>query len=72
MTAPLLLSRRQAAKALGVGYESLNRLVSTGQLVTVPVGARDKVTKASIDAFVGRPDAQLTEREILNRWRATL
>jgi excisionase family DNA binding protein len=54
MTPPLLLTIEDAARALAVSRPTVYRLIDSGALVRVKIGAAARVTAASVDAYVAR------------------
>lgn len=56
----LAVSEREACRLLRIGRPALKQLIDAGTLKTVRVGARLKVTRASIDAMTGTPPAAPT------------
>jgi len=69
---PLLLTRREAAKALGIGVQSLNTLLRRGEIAQVDIGRQKRITRASVEAFATRPAEAKTFDELLNEWRAQM
>lgn len=53
-TAPILLTLKEASKALRISSSKMYDLIRSGQLRTVQIGRRRLVPVASIDAFVSR------------------
>lgn len=65
MTAPLLLSRRAAAKLLGVGRNgTLAALIARGVLTPVTVNGREWISRAQVEEFarVGEKPAPAPRR----------
>jgi excisionase family DNA binding protein len=55
---PLLLSRQDAARALGISMTEIDRLLSTGELRGKQYGRRRLILFESIQQYVeGMPDA---------------
>lgn len=52
---PALLSIPAAARHLGIGRNAVLDLVARGDLATIRIGKRQKVTRASVDALVSQP-----------------
>jgi excisionase family DNA binding protein len=52
MDGPLLLSPREAAKALGMGRSRLYELLRAGEIKSLKVGRLRKIARADLDAFV--------------------
>jgi excisionase family DNA binding protein len=52
MDGPLLLSPREAAKALGMGRSRLYELLRAGDIKSLKVGRLRKIARADLDAFV--------------------
>ena len=55
--AALLLSRRQAADALGLNVRTLDALVRTGQLASAKIGRRRLIPPLALERFVLRRTA---------------
>jgi excisionase family DNA binding protein len=51
---PLLLSVRDASRALGLGRDATYRLVREGRLRSVRVGRRSLVPRSELESFVER------------------
>jgi excisionase family DNA binding protein len=51
MSEKLLLSQKDAAKALGIGAELLRELVRAGKIETVAVGKRQLFSRTALEAF---------------------
>jgi len=51
---PMLATINDAAKTLGIGRTLLYRLINSGELDVVRLGARTLVTRASIEALIER------------------
>lgn len=49
-----LVSKREAARSLGVSVRTLERLVAAGELSVVRVGRSVRVTRADLAAYVAR------------------
>lgn len=71
MTTTLLLTRREAAKLLGIGPQSVNTLLLRGDIAQVQIGRQMRITRASVEAFASKPAHKRTEAEILKAWRAS-
>jgi excisionase family DNA binding protein len=54
MAEPLLLSVREAARALGIGRDTAYELVKEGRLRAVRIGRRLLVPQAELSGFVER------------------
>ena len=54
---PMLVTINDAAKTLGIGRTLLYRLINSGELDVVRLGARTLVTRASIEALIERKTA---------------
>ena len=48
---PILLSRTEAARLLGIGRTTLDRLVAEGAITTVRIGRRALVHRAEVERF---------------------
>jgi excisionase family DNA binding protein len=53
-SAPMLLSRRQVSRKLGVSCESVRTLQRKGLLTTVMIGTQQRIPVASIDEYLKR------------------
>jgi excisionase family DNA binding protein len=58
MTEKLLLTRREAAGALGVSIDTVANLLAVGELKAVRIGKSVLVRKADIDALIARGAAK--------------
>lgn len=54
--APLLLTREQVAKLLGVSPRTVNNLLARRELARVKIGSRTLVRRSSIEAFLKKPN----------------
>jgi len=54
MSGPLLLSVREAARALGIGRDSCYALVRQGRLRSVSLGRRALIPRAELERFCER------------------
>lgn len=57
-TAKLLLSRREAAAALGVSVDTVANLITAGELEAVRIGKSVLVRREDIDALISRGRAK--------------
>ena len=57
----ILISRRDAAAALGVSVDTVARLIANGELPTVMIGKSRLVSADAIDALVARGHAPTTQ-----------
>ncbi len=66
MTAPLLLTIPEAARLVGVGKRAICDLIAEGTLttVTIPGQRHRRVTRASIDTWLGTGAHPAPERHI--------
>lgn len=62
MTAPLLLSVRDAARELGIGRDSAYGLVREGRLRSISVGRRILIPRAELERFVEREADGVAQR----------
>lgn len=51
---PMLLKRAEAAKRLGVGLRSVDKLICEGDLPVVRFGASVRIRPADLDLFIRR------------------
>lgn len=63
--APEILSLRQAANLLGVGYETVRKLVVNGEVPNVRVGISYKIPKNGLWAWFNKE----AESNVLNNYR---
>lgn len=49
-----LLSRREAAKALGVSLSTLDELRAAGEIKYGQIGTRVKITRQEVDDYINR------------------
>jgi len=75
--APPFLSPKEAAAWLCVSLSTVKRLIGTGKLETVRIGARRKIPASSLEAYVMRdlliphPDAQPVDNDPDCTWLST-
>lgn len=62
MTEPLLVSVREASRALSIGRDATYELVRTGRLRSIAVGRRRLVPVAELSAFVERESSNGSRR----------
>lgn len=58
MKEPLLLSRQDAAGALGVGLSTVEDLIASGELRSLKIKSRRVIAMAHLKAYVAKLDAE--------------
>ncbi|MCX6159205.1 MAG: hypothetical protein NTY74_14590 [Ignavibacteriae bacterium] len=59
-----LLSKRQARKLLRIGNQSLTKLINKGEIKTIRINDRDKISFVNIKDFIIRNNRTIYSREI--------
>jgi excisionase family DNA binding protein len=57
-----LYTAEEAARYLGIGRTFMFRLLATGQIDSLKIGSRRKITRDALDAYVSRLLAEQTLR----------
>lgn len=72
MSTPLLLTRREAAKLLGIGPLAVNTLLQRGDIAQVQIGRQMRITRASCEAFASMPVERKTDDQLIREWRTSV